>query len=86
MPNCLSKDEISSMAFRTHGYVGADLASLCKEAGLRAMKRCIEEGKDSVPDPEMLEICMDDMDLAVTMIKPSAMKEVVLHALIFRFS
>lgn len=75
VPNSLTEEEFSRIAFCTHGYVGADLALLCKEAGLRAMKRCIVEG--TYPDPELLEICMDDLDLAMTGVKPSAMKEVL---------
>lgn len=73
-PHGLTQDEISRIAFDTHGYVGADLLSLCKEAGLKAMRRCIIEGTYS--DPESLELLMDDFDLALTMVKPSAMKEV----------
>jgi SpoVK/Ycf46/Vps4 family AAA+-type ATPase len=39
MPNNLVEEDIIKISSITHGYVGADLASLCKEAGLKTLKR-----------------------------------------------
>jgi AAA family ATPase len=42
----LSSEEVESLAFATHGFVGADLAALCNEAALSALRRYISV-KDS---------------------------------------
>jgi hypothetical protein len=42
------------------------------------MRRCILEGTYS--DPESLELLIEDFDSALTIVKPSAMKEVFLWA------
>ena len=39
MQHTLTDDQISKVASVTHGYVGADLANLCKESALCAFKR-----------------------------------------------
>ena len=67
----LNTADLENIAFSTHGYVGADLASLLREAGLKTIKRSISQGNN-----ELLEIQMCDIDAAMTKIKPSAMKEV----------
>ena len=33
VPHCASPQELTSLAEAAHGYVGADLAAVCKEAG-----------------------------------------------------
>jgi AAA family ATPase len=42
VPHGLSEEQLEATARRTHGYVGADLALLCKEATLRAVRRILE--------------------------------------------
>jgi AAA family ATPase len=39
VPHTLQADDITYLASITHGYVGADLNSLCKEAALKSLKR-----------------------------------------------
>ncbi|WFD30523.1 AAA+-type ATPase [Malassezia sp. CBS 17886] len=39
VPHVLSPDELDDIAARTHGYVGADLTSLVREAGMAAIAR-----------------------------------------------
>src|SRR5207247_11311762 len=40
----LSKDvDLKELAGLTHGYVGADLAALCKEAAMRSLRRILPE-------------------------------------------
>jgi SpoVK/Ycf46/Vps4 family AAA+-type ATPase len=36
----LSSEELEELTLKLHGYVGADLAALCKEAGIKAIQRC----------------------------------------------
>ncbi|XP_035837705.1 calmodulin-interacting protein 111 isoform X3 [Helianthus annuus] len=39
--HCLSNTEIHHLATTTHGFVGADLASLCNEAAFVCLRRCV---------------------------------------------
>ena len=65
----------------THGYTGADTASLCREAAMKALRRYIPEinlEEERIP-PEMLEkmvVKMDDFLSAYREITPTAMREV----------
>ncbi|KAF0899169.1 hypothetical protein E2562_013387 [Oryza meyeriana var. granulata] len=64
----------------THGFVGADLASLCSEAAMQ----CIREKLDIIDiendtiDVEILNsltVCMDHLKFAMEITKPSALRE-----------
>ena len=35
--------DLDDMARRTHGFVGADLAALCREAALQALRRVLKK-------------------------------------------
>ena len=59
--------ELDAIAARTHGFVGADLASLVREAGMSALRR----------DPDELEVARRDFDHAANAVEPSAMREYV---------
>ncbi|KAG0301679.1 spermatogenesis associated protein 5 [Dissophora globulifera] len=39
IPNTLTAGQIEDLASRAHGYVGADLAAVCREAGLKTIHR-----------------------------------------------
>lgn len=43
----LSNEELESVALATHGFVGADLAALCNEAALSALRRYISLKENS---------------------------------------
>ncbi|KAI7748779.1 hypothetical protein M8C21_022783 [Ambrosia artemisiifolia] len=58
--HCLLDTEIHHLAMTTHGFVGADLASLCNEAAMVCLRRCI--GNESVsPDSSKTKSLSDDM-------------------------
>jgi transitional endoplasmic reticulum ATPase len=74
----VDQDKIASV---THGYVGADLEYLCKEAAMKCLRRLLPELnlEDEKVPPETLEklvINMNDFDYATREITPSAMREV----------
>lgn len=71
IPNTLTSEEINALASKSHGYVGADLAATCREAGLKVIKRCIKENKR-----DFVKINIQDMEAAMAEIRPSAMREV----------
>lgn len=39
IPNSLKDEQIQSLAAVAHGYVGADLTAVCREAGLKCINR-----------------------------------------------
>jgi transitional endoplasmic reticulum ATPase len=69
----------------THGFVGADLEYLCKEAAMKCLRRLLPELnlEDEKLAPEMLNkliIIGTDFDNAIRDILPSAMREVYLES------
>ncbi len=76
--------EIERLAAQTHGFVGADLEYLCKEAAMKALKRVLpkinlEEEKISAEILAELKVKMQDFVDALKEITPSAMREVYLE-------
>ena len=73
--------ELKRLSDVTHGYTGADIASLCREAAMKALRRYIPEinlEEERIP-PETLEkmvVKMDDFMSAYREITPTAMREV----------
>ena len=78
------RDDLKRLAEICHGYTGADTASLCREAAMKALRRYIPEinlEEERIP-PEILEtmeVNMDDFQSAYTEITPTAMREVYLE-------
>ena len=72
------------LAQQTHGFVGADLAALSREAAIRALRRYLPEldlEKDEI-DPETLDklrVYASDFRSAQRDVGPSAMREVMLE-------
>ncbi|ASJ00436.1 CDC48 family AAA ATPase [Thermococcus gorgonarius] len=77
---------LERIAEKTHGFVGADLAALAREAAMVVLRRLIEEGKISpeqerIP-PEVLQelrVREEDFYEALKMVEPSALREVLLE-------
>ena len=68
----------------THGFVGADMEYLCKEAAMRCLRRLLPELslEDEKIPPETLDklvITMNDFEMAIKDVMPSAMREVYLE-------
>ena len=73
--------DLKKLASITHGFVGADLAALCKEAAMRALRRILPEidlEVDEIPAEvlEKLKVTMNDFLEALKEVEPSAMREV----------
>ncbi|MGB9840832.1 CDC48 family AAA ATPase [Thermovenabulum sp.] len=74
----LSEDvSLDRLAAVTHGFVGADLAALCREAGMHALQRVLEKlPSDSAPlDITELKVTMNDFLNALEEVDPSATRE-----------
>jgi len=88
----LAKDvDLDALANVTHGFVGADLEGVCKEAAMSALRRILPEIKldEKVIPPEVLEklqVTKEDFDDALKMVEPSAMREVLIEVPNVRWS
>ncbi|MDV3103392.1 CDC48 family AAA ATPase [Thermococcus waiotapuensis] len=77
---------LERIAEKTHGFVGADLAALAREAAMVVLRRLIGEGKISpeqerIP-PEVLQelrVREEDFYEALKMVEPSALREVLIE-------
>ncbi|NWI89515.1 SPAT5 protein, partial [Pitta sordida] len=80
VPHSLTEAELAQLADSAHGYVGADLAALCKEAGLYALRRAL--GKSlKLLDTEVagsVMITFNDFLQGMNDVRPSAMREVAI--------
>lgn len=72
MPHSLSGPDISALAGRTHGFVGADLSSLVREAAVAAIQRCSLAGSDPC-------LTLSDIHAVLPGIRPSTMREVFIE-------
>ncbi|MEI7827475.1 MAG: CDC48 family AAA ATPase [Euryarchaeota archaeon] len=71
--------DINKLADVTHGFVGADLAALCREAAMNAIRTIMPDVVDEVLSPEIIlgmEVTMDDFLDALREIRPSTIREV----------
>ncbi len=81
----LARDvDLKVLAERTHGYTGADLAALCREAAMKALLRYLPEinlKEERIPPLvlEKMEVRMDDFMNAFKEITPTAMREVAVE-------
>ncbi len=75
--------DLEKIANTTHGFVGADLESLCKEAAMRVVRRILPEIQNDEEIPkEVLEkivVTGDDFRNAQKEIQPSALREVLVQ-------
>ena len=76
---------IDELASKTHGFVGADLESLCKEAAMNVIRREMpkltplkKEGSDFSNVP--LKLLARDFHAARKIVRPSSLREVLVEA------
>ena len=60
--------DLMALSLKTHGYVGADLLSLCSEASMIALRRFVAQGSTPI-------VTLRDMEIALYHTKPSALRE-----------
>jgi transitional endoplasmic reticulum ATPase len=79
----LAKDvDIQNLAERTHGFVGADIAFLCREAGYSAFRRYFNidtQLDENSFDFSSMEVAKSDFEEALKNISPSALREVLVQ-------
>ncbi|XP_042348888.1 ATPase family protein 2 homolog isoform X2 [Plectropomus leopardus] len=88
VPCSATTEEVTQLADAAHGYVGADLAAVCKEAGLHALRRAL--GGSHQPSDQQLTgtvtVTLQDLQWAMSVVKPSAMREVAIDVPKIRWS
>lgn len=78
----LARDvDLPRLADITHGFVGADLEALCREAAMICVRRILPEidfAQAALPYESLqkLELCKDDFLTALREVEPSALREV----------
>ena len=76
---------LEAIAAKTHGFVGADLSALTKETAMNVLRKVLPELKleDDEPIPvEVLDkivITEQDFEAALKVVRPSAMREVMVE-------
>jgi len=75
---------LDELAQTTHGFVGADIAALCREAAMSALRRYlpkIDLEKDIIATDvlEQIKVTRDDFANALKTVQPSALREVILE-------
>lgn len=76
--------KLDELARVTHGFVGADLAALAREAAIDAVRRIMPKldlDERTIPPEVLEELCVtrDDFLQALKRIQPSAMREVMVQ-------
>ncbi len=73
--------DLDKLATSTHGFVGADLAALCREAAMGTLRRFLPDvdfSQSNIPYEKLeeLEVSGDDFASALGEVEPSAIREV----------
>jgi transitional endoplasmic reticulum ATPase len=75
--------KLDELANITHGFVGADLAALAREAAMKSLRRYLPEIDLEKPIPtevlEKMEVTSDDFKNAFKEIEPSSLREVLIE-------
>ncbi|MDY6770313.1 MAG: CDC48 family AAA ATPase, partial [Candidatus Nanohaloarchaea archaeon] len=76
--------DLDELADNTHGYVGADIEALAKEAAMATLRRVLPEVdlEESQVDEEVLDklvVGEEDFTTAMRLVEPSAMREVMVE-------
>lgn len=89
-PNSVSEAELRTLTARAHGYVGADLSAVVREAGTIAIKRWISASSSADRSggtlPVQPIIAMSDLDAALTSVRPSALRSIFLETVPVRYA
>ncbi|KAG6451957.1 hypothetical protein O3G_MSEX007383 [Manduca sexta] len=67
LPHRIPEKDIETISDLAHGYVAADIVNLCTQASMKCIKRCSES------------IEKEDLIAALTVVRPSAMRELLIE-------
>lgn len=81
---------LREIADMTHGFVGADLSSLCKEAAMHAIRKILPKIniEEEIPAEimEQIFVTREDFQNALQNIEPSALREVFIEVPVVRWT
>ncbi|KIJ60305.1 hypothetical protein HYDPIDRAFT_117401 [Hydnomerulius pinastri MD-312] len=79
-PHTIPQADLRALASRAHGYVGADLSAVVREAGTIAIKRWMKtsptKDTDDATSLSSLSLTISDLSDALPSVRPSAMRSV----------
>ncbi|KAK7461902.1 AAA+-type ATPase [Stygiomarasmius scandens] len=79
-PHNISVEDLRAVASRAHGYVGADLSAVVREAGTVAIKRLLAvDPTTTSPSPSPL-LTLPDLLTSLPTIRPSAMRSLFIDS------
>ncbi|KAF7798284.1 hypothetical protein EIP86_009503 [Pleurotus ostreatoroseus] len=87
-PHAVSEAELRILASRAHGYVGADLSAVVREAGTIAIKRWFTASSavtGAMVSPQPV-VVMADLTSALTSVRPSALRSIFLDTVPVRYA
>ncbi|KAG2114263.1 P-loop containing nucleoside triphosphate hydrolase protein [Suillus discolor] len=89
-PHCITDAELRSIARRAHGYVGADLSAVVREAGTLAIKRWMTHtppvsNADPAATTLTLKLTPSDLSESLPTVRPSAMRSLFIETPPIRF-
>ncbi|MFA6220839.1 MAG: CDC48 family AAA ATPase [Desulfomonilaceae bacterium] len=61
----VKKVDIKSLAAKTEGFAGADIAGVCNQAALKAVRRAVENIRQDPDKPVKVEVTEKDLDQAI---------------------
>ncbi|AKB84791.1 CDC48 family AAA ATPase [Methanococcoides methylutens] len=76
--------DLNTLAGTTYGFVGADIAALCREAAMGSLRRILPQinlEEEHIPEDilEKLSVTAEDFKLAQKDVEPSAMREIMIE-------
>ncbi|PPR06044.1 hypothetical protein CVT26_007490 [Gymnopilus dilepis] len=89
-PHDITPDDLRALAAKMHGYVGADISAVVREAGTIAIKRWLETTQSTtLASPALrgtLKLEVGHLVAAMPSIRPSAMRSLFVEAPAVRYS
>jgi AAA family ATPase len=90
-PHDIPLEELKALASQMHGYVGADISAIVREAGTIAIKRWLntpgqEQLSQLSPTISSLKLKLQDIVSAMPLIRPSAMRSIFVETPPVRYS
>ncbi|KAH8829393.1 AAA family ATPase [Flagelloscypha sp. PMI_526] len=78
--------QLQSFASTAHGYVGADLGAVVREAGTIAIKRFVQQNPSPSNAAKGLTITLHDLLMSLPAVRPSAMRSLFVEAPTVRYT
>ncbi|KAI0738851.1 AAA family ATPase [Daedaleopsis nitida] len=85
-PHDIPTEGLRSVAAKAHGYVGADLSAVVREAGTLAIKRWLAESASPESSQSSPRLTLTDLLAALPSVRPSALRSLFLDTVPVRYS